>query len=647
MLVLVLLALLAPAAVASAQAPAPDPAAPPAPAAPAAPAPAAPAAGGAPTEKALYRDGPSGRHLLDGTWLFRADPASSGDQQGFQRQATTDGWAPTSVPNAWNATDESVESFTGGVGWYRKDFKLPSAASRLDWIVRFESVNYRSKVWLNGRPLGTHRGAYLPFELRLPASALKRTGTNRLVVRVDNRRLATDFPPSGLSDRGTPTGGWWNYGGILREVYLRRVDTVDFSTVQVRPNLPCATCAATVAVRTTVRNHGPRAARVRVAGRFGGQRLDLGTKAVGPGRFATFTRTIRVARPRLWAPGSPNLYDVDLRARVGDRVAQRYRLTSGIRSVDVVGGKLRLNGRELDFRGVGLHEDDPARGFAIDNAVRERVVAEAQELGATILRSHYPLHPYTHELADRLGLMVWSEIPVYALKTPQLAKAVVRRMAARELERNILTNQNHASIVTWSVGNELSARPGPVQGMYLRDAAASAKRLDPTRPVSYAVAGYPSAGCQDEYAPIDLLGINEYFGWYPGPSGSIADRSILGEYLDGVRACYPDKAIAITEFGAEANREGPVEEKGTYAHQQDFVAFHLGVYATKPWLSGAIYWALEEFRVRPGWDGGNPRPNPPIHQKGLISFAGVRKPAFFEAQRLFKATAQLRAAPRR
>ena len=600
----------------------------------------------APAEKALYEDGPSGRHLLDGGWLFRTDPASDGDRQGFQRQTTAEGWSPTTAPNAWNATDESVESFIGGLGWYRKDFRLPSAAARLDWIVRFESVNYRSRVWLNGRPIGSHKGAYLPFELRLPAGALKRTGTNRLVVRVDNRRLATDFPPSGLSDRGTPTGGWWNYGGLLREVYLRKVDTVDFSTVQVRPELPCATCAATVAVRTTLRNHSGRPARVRLTGRFGDRRLDLGTKTVGAGRFVTFARTLRIARPRLWAPGSPNLYDVDLRARVGDRLAQRYSLRSGIRSVKVSGGKLLLNGRELDFRGVGLHEDDGQRGFAIDNGIRRRVAAEAQELGATMLRSHYPLHPYTHELADRLGLMVWSEIPVYALKTRQLSKAVVRRMAARELEKNILTNQNHASIVTWSVGNELSARPGPVQGMYLRDAAASAKRLDPTRPVSYAVAGYPSAGCQEEYGPIDLLGINEYFGWYPGPSGTIADRSTLSEYLDGVRACYPDKAIAITEFGAEANREGPVEEKGTYAHQQDFVNFHLGVYATKPWLSGAIYWALEEFRVRPGWDGGNPRPNPPIHQKGLISFAGVRKPAFFEVQRLFRATPQLRAAPR-
>jgi beta-glucuronidase len=99
-------------------------------------------------------------------------------------------------------------------------------------------------------------------------------------------------------------------------------------------------------------------------------------------------------------------------------------------------------------------------------------------------------------------------------------------------------------------------------------------------------------------------------------------------------------------LGAEANRDGPVEEKGTFAFQQDFVNYHLGIYAQKPWLSGAIYFALQEFRVRPDWDGGNPRPQPPIHQKGLVSFDGVRKPAFFDVQRIFLATKQFRAVPR-
>lgn len=628
------------AAPAVAQTPEPTPA--PAQPAPAPPAPAVAAT--APAEKALYETGPNGRFLLDGQWLFRLDPGNVGLRQGYAKQTGTAGWTTTTVPNAWNATDESLESFMGSVGWYRKDFKLPSAKAALSWVTRFESVNYRSRVYLNGVLIGSHKGAYLPFELRMPPSVLKRGGVNHLVVRVENKRLATDFPPAGLSVAGRPTGGWWNYGGILREVYLRRVDRVDYSTVQVRPDLPCATCAATVNVRLTLRNYATDGTRVKLTGRFGDRKLDFGTAAMGAKKFATITRSIRIASPRLWSPDHPNLYDVRFRAdSVGSksRTLQTYHLHTGIRSVKVVDGRWLLNGRKLNFRGVGLHEDDPKLGFAITNQIRAREIAETKELGATLIRSHYPLHPYTEELADKEGIMLWSEIPVYSLKTPELAKLVVRKLAANELRDNILTNQNHPSIIVWSVGNELSSRPGPVQGFYLARAARTAKQLDPTRPVGYAVSGYPAAGCQTEYAPLDVLGVNEYFGWYPGPNGQIADRELMSQYLDSVHACYPKKAVLVTEFGAEANRHGPVEEKGTYEFQSDFVNYHLGVYATKPWLAGAIYWALEEFRVRPSWDGGNPRPQSPIHQKGLIAFDGTKKPAWADVQRIYKGTVQI------
>ncbi|MEA2291876.1 MAG: beta-glucuronidase, partial [Solirubrobacteraceae bacterium] len=154
--------------------------------------------------------------------------------------------------------------------------------------------------------------------------------------------------------------------------------------------------------------------------------------------------------------------------------------------------------------------------------------------------------------------------------------------------------------------------------------------------------GYRSVGCQPRYAPLDVIGINEYFGWYPGPGGQIADRTLLPEYLDSVRACYPNKAIVVSEFGAEANREGPVEEKGTFGFQDEFVKYSLGVFATKPWLSGALYWTLQEFKIRPGWDGGNPRPQSPLHQKGLISYGGAKKPAWFDVQRIFRGTVQIR-----
>ena len=144
-----------------------------------------------------------------------------------------------------------------------------------------------------------------------------------------------------------------------------------------------------------------------------------------------------------------------------------------------------------------------------------------------MLRTHYPMHPYIHELADRLGLLIWSEIPVYAVKTTYLKRESVRALAAKEMRRNVETNLNHPSVFTWSVGNELSSRPGPVQGDYIRRASAIAKDIDPTRPTSIAFAGYPSAGCQSEYGPLDIVGVNEYYGWYPGPGGKLFDRDGL------------------------------------------------------------------------------------------------------------------------
>jgi len=589
-----------------------------------------------PKAGALYSNGQNGRYLMGGQWLFRLDPRGQGLSGAWQRQSSTAGWSLTTVPNAWNATDQSEASMHGGVGWYRKDFKLPSSAKQYSWVLRFESVNYRSWVWLNGKRIGTNTGAYLPFEVVIPASALKRGGVNRLVVRVDSRRTRKDFPPSGDNVAGSAIGGWWNYSGILREVYLRRVEGSDFSAVQVWPVLPCSTCTATMRFRALVRNAGTKARPVHVTARFGGRAVSLGTRTLRGGATGEFTGSLRVPHPHLWSPDSPTLYPVTLTAG-----AARYSLKTGIRSIRVSGGRLLLNGRKLNFRGVGVHEDSKQFGFAINNQIRDQLVSWTRELGATLIRSHYPLHPYLEEQADRDGILLWSEIPVYQVHTVYLKYASVKNLAAKMLATNILTNGSHPSIITWSIQNELSSRVGPSQGGLIRDQAALAHRMDPSRPVGMAVAAYPSAGCQAGYAPLDVLGFNDYFGWYPGPGGALADRDNLSPYLDQVRSCYPRQAIVVTETGAEANRDGPEEEKGTYAFQSDFANFHFGVYATKPWLSGAVWWGLQEFRVRPTWDGGNPRPSSPIHTKGLITQDGQRKPAFFDVQRIFHATQQL------
>jgi beta-glucuronidase len=597
----------------------------------------------APTPQAVGQAswGPAERYDLGGSWLFRFD-RGVGLSRGFQSSATTAGWSPVTVPSAWNAADQSAASMAGTVAWYRKDFELPAAGPQSTWIVRFESVNNRMRAWLNGQPIGSHAGAYLPFELELPSSLLKAHGANHLVLRVDSHRAATDLPKVGL---------WWNYGGILRTAYLQRVDRVGFASVQVLPRLPCPGCDATIEYRVMLRNYTSVAQSVRLRSDYGGLAVDLGTASIAARTTHTFIGRGTLAKPQLWSPASPHLYPVTLDMAVAQPVggseewapAGRYLLRSGVRSIEVSPeGTLLLNGRRLNFRGVGVVEDSKQLGAALNDAIDRRLIAQARDLGATAIRSQYPLDEHLEELADENGLLVWSEIPVDKIPPRYLAMSSVRDRAIGKLRENILTNSSHPSIIVWSIANELAPVPDAAQGAYIARAVSAAHALDPTRPVGLAVAAYPSVGCQARYyAPLDVIGFNDYFGWYPGPVGDLKDRNGLSGYLDAMRACYRRKGLVVTEFGAEANREGPASEHGTYAFQQDFVSFHLKVFASKPWLGGAIYWALQEFRVRPGWGGGNPRPSPPIHAKGLVSFNGALKPAYYDVRDLYRATTQL------
>ena len=182
---------------------------------------------------------------------------------------------------------------------------------------------------------------------------------------------------------------------------------------------------------------------------------------------------------------------------------------------------------------------------------------------------------------------------------------------------------------------------------YIAGAAALAHKLDPTRPVGMAISDWPGVPCQPAYGPLDAIGFNDYFGWYDAGGGGTDDRDSLSPFLDSLRACYPNKALFVTEFGFEGNRDGPVEERGTYEFQNNAAAFHLGVFASKSWLSGAMYFALQDFTAKPGWGGGDPLPDPPWVQKGLVSQTGALKPAFAVVSAIYHATVQIAPRPSR
>ena len=593
-----------------------------------------------PTKGALYSDGQGGRYLLGGTWLYRADTTDVGFAQGWWRNvASTAGWSTTPIPNAYNASDFSQASMNGYVGWYRRDFTIPAGAfasyvpkANRHWIIRFESVNYRATVWLNGHEIGSHAGAYLPWELDLTGV---RDGVNRLVVRVDNRRTAADLPPG-------PGGQWWNYGGILREVYLRAVQTADLQGVGIRTLHRCPKCDADIGEQVLVRNVTGSRQNVGLSGTYGRERISFGSASIAPHGTWTAHGSVRIPHPSLWAPGHPKLYTATL--TLSDSRGRRlggYFTFSGIRTITVNNGRLELNGRLLNLRGLNLHEQTLQTGAAMTPAQEGQLMSWVQQLGATVIRAHYPVGPEMEEMADRDGILIWSEIPVYQVAPQYLGQPGWLGRAHAMLEDNILSGENHPSVLLWSVGNELPSPATGAEARYIAGAVALAKKLDPTRPVGLAVSDWPGLGCQPAWDLLDVIGDNEYFGWFDAGGGGDVDRDALSPFLDSVRACYPTKAIMVTEFGFDANRTGPVEERGTYAFQADSVAFHLGVFATKPWLSGALYFALQDYVAFPTYSGGDPLPDPPYNQKGLVDSGGGQKPAFSVVSQSYHSTQQI------
>jgi beta-glucuronidase len=590
-----------------------------------------------PKPKVLYHDGHTGRYLMDGTWYFRNDPLDQGLAQGFERQRSLTGWTPVSVPNAWNANDLSDASQRGGVGWYRTDFRAPKAGRSVSWVVRFESVNYRARVYLNGHQIGSHEGAYLPFEV--PADKLRRSGVNHLVVRVDSRRTETDLPPLIDQDNGTPGGGWWNYSGILREVYLRKVDRVDISNFLAQPRLPCRACPATVQFRATLTNLGKRKQQVGFRASVGGLAAHFRPVTIAGHRSRVVQAKVRIDNPRLWEPGDPQLYTVHAGVTIRGRTVGGWLAHIGVRSIKVRGGRLLINGVPTTLRGASMHEESVADGHggALTPADEKSMFQDLVNLGATITRVHYPLPPAILEMADRAGVMVWDEVPVYRLGEDQLKLRSVQDKALVDIREMIERDQNHPSVLTWAIGNELPSRPDAGQEAYIKRAHSLITSMDDTRLIATDIAGYPSIPKQIVFERyFTALGMNDYFGWYPGPGGQLVDEGATGAYFDQMHQFYPRMALFVTEYGAESNHDGPVDEKGTYEFQTSWMQFQNQVFDQHPFINGAIAWILRDFKVRPGWDGGNPTPQPPYNQKGVEDQNGNKKPVFDVLARIYK-----------
>jgi hypothetical protein len=573
-------------------------------------------------EPAAYA-GPDGRVSLGAGWRYRADPRDQGLARGWHRRRLA--MEPVELPhspNAWPVTGErGRRNWNGSVGWYRRELDVRSDGR---YAIRFESVHHRATVFLDGRRLGDHTGAYLPFEYR---PALTR-GRHVITLRVDWR------DPIAMKRSGWHRA-WFNYGGINREVTLRRLGDSEIAAPAVTTRL--AEEGALVDLTARVRNAAGRR-RLAVHGTLerAGQRIEFAFPAVtlGPGQSATVRRRVVVAAPALWSPASPTLYDLHL----GVPGEPGWRARVGLRQVAVRDGRLVLNGAPLALHGASLHEDVPGRGDALRGADQDRLVSQLRALGANATRAQHPLDGGLLERLDAAGILVWQGIGPFDSPGQWSSDTPAElRSAGRRVLTAFESAQTHPSILVWSLANEVAwnGRRGG-QARYVDWAARTLHARDPGRLVGVDIWGPRIPGSPGPlYRRLDVVGMTNYVGWYEAPFASReALAKIVSARVGRLRAAFPGKALLVTEFGAEANSRNAAGRHGSFAYQANLLGAHLAAYASLPALSGALVWNLADFPVQPAYTGGSiaskvhgVRLRPGLNQKGLYDYAGNAKPS--------------------
>jgi beta-glucuronidase len=549
---------------------------------------------------------------LNGSWHAIVDPFDNGRSGFFRDQKprsksdlveySFDASPVLNVPGDWNTQREELLFYEGTV-WCRREFTYHKReGSRV--FVYFGAVNYQAAVYLNGEKLGEHEGGFTAFNFE--ATSILRDGANSLVVAVNNARRPDGVPAMKFD--------WWNYGGITADVSLVEVPT---------------TFIQDYSVQLARAAQGEIAGWVQLNGAPSAQKITLEVSEAGVSETFVADASGRAAfhfsaKLDLWSPAHPKLYDVVLRSG-SDTIHDQI----GFRTIAVQGTKILLNGKALFLRGISMHEEAPFRGgraFSLEDS--QTLLGWAKDLGCNFVRlAHYPHSENEIRLADRMGLLLWSEIPVYwdidwsNPATLAQAEAQLRDMIARD--------HNRAAVIFWSVSNETPVKPERLT--FLKQLVEDARELDATRLITSAMNRVENASADirtlnDPLGDVlDVLGLNEYLGWYGG-------RPEDGDRVQWKTAL--EKPLIVSEFGggAQFGRRGDRDERWTEDYQDNLFQHQLPMLERIPNLAGITPWVLMDFRsplrMLPGVQDYHNR-------KGVISDRGERKLAFYTLQKFY------------
>ena len=554
----------------------------------------------------------SARHLigLNGRWNVIPDPTGSGNYREVWKerkpQKKTDfveysfeGSPVVNVPGDFN-TQLTEAPYLEGVVWYKKTFDYQLSDKRL--FLHFGAVNYLADVYLNGEWIGKHEGGFTPFQFEITEKV--RPGNNTVVVKVNNQRLRDGIPGTGYD--------WLNYGGITRDVNLIETDKtfIEDYFIQLKKH------SLTDVMGWVKLNGNSIVQKIHV------KIPELGIDYLCQSNNDGVAEVKLSSKFKLWSPAAPKLYKVIVQSET-DTVADEI----GFRSIETKGPQILLNGKPLFLKGVNIHEENPYKGArATSEADASLLLNWARELGCNMVRlAHYPHNENMIRQAEKMGIIVWSEIPVYqhiefATKgVPEKMDLMMREMVKRD--------RNRCAIAFWSISNETYGST-PNRDSALADLGAKTRLQDSTRlVVSVACSQGYNNNVLDIWDPLykqfDVMAVNEYLGWYVPWQGK--PKEVKWKLV------CPDKPLLITEFGGESRygtNFGPADEADSWReeYQEKIFKDQAEMFSSTPNLAGVCPWLLVDYRspqrMHPLKQGG-------WNRKGLLSENGDKKKAWY------------------
>lgn len=560
------------------------------------------------TSDSMIFDRSRKKESLNGHWHYAVDQYDTFLRQRWYNENYYDGggntlpvdfsfdeWELMDLPCCWNTVDRMYMLYEGSMVFTRK-FIYAKQHDDERMILKIGAANYICRVFINKSYVGMHRGGSTPCYFDI-TDYLEHD--NRIFLQADNTRRDGQVP--------TVNTDWFNYGGIYRDIELIRVPKIHIKNFKIA--LEPDSNFGKIRVSVTMSENYSGSAKLEI--KELGIEQDIGVND-GIGEL------VFDAKPLLWSPECPKLYDVTLEC-AGDKVSDRV----GFREIKVKEMDIVLNGKPLFLRGISCHEDSVPNGKALTDEERLENIRIAKELGCNFMRvAHYPHSERMSQLADEEGLLLWEEIPVYW--GIDFDSEDTYSDAENQLKELINRDYNRASVIIWSVGNE---NPDTDERLsFMSRLAECAHTLDGTRMVSAAcLVNYQKNAIEDRLEQyLDIIGLNEYCGWYT------AEWRMLPELFEN---SDPKKPVIITEFGADAypNLRGTITDKGTEDCQAYVYEKQIENIRKISYIKGMTPWILHDFRC-PRRTSVNQRY---YNTKGLVSADKKHKKLAFYVLRDF------------